>query len=263
MEAHLLTWLKQAAAEGLRYTLFAGGTFLVFWVIFRKKMSARLIQKKFPASSHIRREIGYSILTIMIFAANGVAITYLNLHGMGSVYTDPGKFGLFYFVLSFPLSVFLHNTWFYWTHRWMHQPSIYKHVHKVHHLSTNPSPWAAYSFHPLEALVQAGIGWIHTVLIPMPVHALVFFGIFTISYNVMGHLSMEIFPKGMSSKRWFFWHNTPTHHNMHHRFFNCHYSLYFNIWDRLMGTMHPDYDKHFDSAAFDPAKVVAGNKTPA
>jgi sterol desaturase/sphingolipid hydroxylase (fatty acid hydroxylase superfamily) len=33
---------------------------------------------------------------------------------------------------------------------------------------------------------------------------------------------------------------------MHHRLVKCNYGLYFNIWDRLMGTNHPDYEKSFD-----------------
>ncbi|MGL1488967.1 sterol desaturase family protein, partial [Vibrio parahaemolyticus] len=39
----------------------------------------------------------------------------------------------------------------------MHNKRIFKYVHLVHHHSTNPSPWAAYAFHPLEAVVEVGI----------------------------------------------------------------------------------------------------------
>ena len=51
----------------------------------------------------------------------------------------------------------MHRRAFYWMHRFMHLPGIFKAVHKVHHLSHNPSPWAAFSFHPLEAIIEAGI----------------------------------------------------------------------------------------------------------
>jgi sterol desaturase/sphingolipid hydroxylase (fatty acid hydroxylase superfamily) len=33
---------------------------------------------------------------------------------------------------------------------------------------------------------------------------------------------------------------------MHHRLVKCNYGLYFNIWDRLMNTNHPDYEKSFN-----------------
>jgi len=64
--------------------------------------------------------------------------------------------------------------------------------------------------------------------------------------NVMGHLGYELFPKGFASHRLFKWHNTSTHHNMHHRLVKCNYGLYFNFWDRVMSTNHPAYEESFD-----------------
>jgi lathosterol oxidase len=60
-------------------------------------------------------------------------------------------------IVSLALMLLLHDAWFYWTHRLMHHPKIFRHVHLVHHRSINPSPWAAYSFHPIEAVIEAGI----------------------------------------------------------------------------------------------------------
>ena len=39
--------------------------------------------------------------------------------------------------------------------------------------------------------------------------------------------------------------NTPTNHVMHHEKMRGNYGLYFNVWDRLMGTNHPDYESRF------------------
>jgi sterol desaturase/sphingolipid hydroxylase (fatty acid hydroxylase superfamily) len=64
--------------------------------------------------------------------------------------------------------------------------------------------------------------------------------------NVMGHLGFEVLPKGFASQRIFRWHNTSVHHNMHHRYFRYNYGLYFNFWDRVMKTNHPDYEEHYD-----------------
>jgi len=35
-------------------------------------------------------------------------------------------------------------------------PQIVQLRYKVHHESTDPSPFAAFSFHPLEAMMEAG-----------------------------------------------------------------------------------------------------------
>lgn len=64
--------------------------------------------------------------------------------------------------------------------------------------------------------------------------------------NVMGHLGFELFPKYFT-RHWFGqWLNSSTHHNMHHRYVNCNYGLYLNLWDRLMKTNHDKYHDTFD-----------------
>ena len=37
--------------------------------------------------------------------------------------------------------------------------------------------------------------------------------------------------------------STPTNHIQHHDSFKGNFGLYFNLWDRWMGTNHPDYEK--------------------
>jgi sterol desaturase/sphingolipid hydroxylase (fatty acid hydroxylase superfamily) len=44
---------------------------------------------------------------------------------------------------------------------------------------------------------------------------------------------------------------------MHHRLVKCNYGLYFNIWDRLMGTNHPDYEKSYNEVIEKRSAVVA------
>jgi len=34
---------------------------------------------------------------------------------------------------------------------------------------------------------------------------------------------------------------------MHHRYVTCNYGLYFNLWDRLLGTNHPQYHQQFEA----------------
>ncbi len=82
----------------------------------------------------------------------------------------------------------------------------------------------------------------------MPVHllAIVIFLMLMTVMNVIGHLGYELYPKNFLGNPLLKWNNTSTHHNMHHRLVNCNYGLYFNFWDKLMGTNHPDYQKSFE-----------------
>ncbi len=230
-----------------RYFLTAGVAFVLFYVLFRRQVSSRRIQAKFPLPKDYAREIGYSFLTIVIFAA---VPTFLlgnpSISSHTTLYTDISQHSSLYFWLAFPLMVVMHDTYFYWTHRLMHHPKLFRVFHLVHHRSTNPSPWAAYAFHPLEAVVEAGIYAIFLFTIPVhPIHLGGFF-LFMIVYNVYGHLGYELYPAGFSRHRAFGWINTSVSHNMHHQHFKHNYGLYFTYWDRWMGTMHPQYDTRFE-----------------
>ena len=128
----------------------------------------------------------------------------------------------------------------------MHWRPLFKLAHRVHHQSHNPTPWAAFCFHPLEALIEAMIYPVVILFLPIhPLAALIWL-LYMITMNVGGHLGFELFPAGFVRHRLFRWHNTSVHHNMHHSHINCNYGLYFNFWDRLMGTNHVKYEEHFD-----------------
>ncbi|MEO6039199.1 MAG: sterol desaturase family protein, partial [Saprospiraceae bacterium] len=155
-------------------------------------------------------------------------------------YTEIDQYGWTYLLLSVPLLLLVHDAYFYWIHRLMHHPRLYRSVHLVHHRSVNPSPWAAYAFHPGEAVLEAGV--IPLILLLIPVHPISFFAFITLMlwFNVYGHLGYELFPLRTYTHPLGRWLNSSVHHNLHHEKFNGNYGLYFNIWDRLCGTLRAD-----------------------
>ncbi|MDQ2752830.1 MAG: sterol desaturase family protein [Bacteroidota bacterium] len=128
----------------------------------------------------------------------------------------------------------------------MHHRKLFRYFHLVHHQSTNPSPWSAFAFHPLEAFVEAGIFAVLLFSIPLTsIHFFIFFVIMML-YNVYGHLGWELYPKGFSKHRIGKWINTSVNHNQHHQYFTGNYGLYFLFWDRMLKTIRPDYEKRFE-----------------
>ena len=165
------------------------------------------------------------------------------------MYDNISDYGTPYFIFSIIALIFLHDTYFYWGHRFMHLKKIYPLVHKVHHHSINPSPWAAFSFHPIEGFIEAGIVPLIAVIMPAHFAAIFIFILFSTILNVLGHLGFEMYPSGFTKSKLTGWNNTSTHHNMHHTFFDCNYGLYFNFWDKLMGTNHEKYHETFEKIA--------------
>ena len=229
-----------------KYFLTAGPVFLIFYVFLRKKIFYKKIQIKVPSLKDYVREIGFSTLSIIIFSFPPLLILYSNtIRPHTTFYTDIHEHSIFYFVMAFPIMLLMHDAYFYLIHRIMHSPWLFKKFHLVHHKSTNPSPWAAYAFHPFEAMLESLIFPIFLFTIPVhSIHLMVFF-IFSLLYNVYGHLGFELYPKGFNTHWLGRWVNTSTSHNLHHQYFKGNYGLYFTIWDRLLGTLRPDYDSAF------------------
>ncbi len=230
----------------LRYVLAAGMAYLLFWKFFKKTVKHRIIQRRSIKSSQVLYEIKYSISTIIVFSIIGCSILMAKQSGYTLIYEDISEKGWLWFSLSIVLMILIHDTWFYWTHRLMHHPRIFKHVHLVHHRSTSPTPWAAYSFHPIEAIIEAGIFPIIVFIIPAHETALLIFLIYMILRNVQGHLGMELLPKSFIDNRYLNWHTTTVHHDMHHRYFNSNYGLYFTWWDKWLKTEHGKYVETFE-----------------
>lgn len=123
-----------------RYLIFAGGAFFIFYVLKPQRFLHIRIQAKFPSNSDYRREILYSLSTFLIFALMSLVVLWARRQGYTQIYTRISDYGWPYLLFSIVAYVVLHDTYFYWTHRLMHWKAIFPYVHKVHHLSTNPSP---------------------------------------------------------------------------------------------------------------------------
>jgi sterol desaturase/sphingolipid hydroxylase (fatty acid hydroxylase superfamily) len=149
----------------------------------------------------------------------------------------PIGFEIFYVLLSVGLYLFLHDTFYYWFHRWMHKPGIYQVWHQAHHYSTNPTPWASFAFHPYEALVAGLVIPAMAFVIPIHLGAMLFLLTFMTVTAVINHCGFELFPKSWVQSRWFGgWFIGATHHNHHHTKFTKNYGLYFRFWDKWMKT---------------------------
>lgn len=234
--------------NAVKYFFISLPFFLLFYVILKKRIAYKKIQEKFPKIKDYARELGFSTLSVIIFSIPPLVMLYSNsIRPHTTFYKHIDQYSTAWFILAFPVMIIMHDTYFYWIHRLMHLPVLFKKVHLVHHKSTNPSPWAAYAFHPLEAFAESFIFVIFLFTIPVHSIHLTLFFVLSLVYNVYGHLGFEIYPKGFN-KQWFGkWINTSVSHNQHHQYFKGNYGLYFTIWDRLMGTLRPDYDTAFEN----------------
>lgn len=254
MDFFIAAWLKASKYILFRYFLISGLFYLLFYVLLRKKQFFRKLQSRFPSQVAMWKEIVNSAITIVIFSGMA-ALVFGAFPSESNMYFEFSDWSLTYYFLSFPLMFIIHDTYFYWIHRFMHIPFFFKHIHLVHHRSTNPTPWTSYSFHIAEAILEAGI--LPLIAFTLPVHrsALILFFLLQFIYNVYGHLGYELYPKGFHRTWIGRWINTSTAHNMHHKYFNGNYGLYFLFWDRIMGTLDDRYEVLFDKRSVETSTL--------
>lgn len=232
----------------LLYFGIAGALFLVFWYAKKKYFKAQRIQSSPRANKKsISHEIKYSICTLSIFTIMDIGLYLAQQQGFTKIYTNVSKYGWPYLVGNLIFMLFIHDTYFYWIHRFMHWKYIYKYVHRVHHRSVDPSPLAAFSFHPVEAILEASVYVLFAMLVPVHLITLLSFQIVMTTLNAVGHLGYEIYPKGFTKNKIWQWKTTSTHHNMHHEKFKGNYGLYFTFWDKWFKTEFKDYHQVFEN----------------
>ncbi len=245
----------------LRYALGAGIVYVLINVALAGPLQARKIRTQSPGWDQMAREIAVSMRTVLIFAANGIAISVGAVLEILPIYTDLETYGWPWFIASIAVIVVAHDAWFYWTHRMMHHPALFRVFHRLHHRSHNPTPFTSYSFDTGEAIVNAIFLPLFVALIPMHPAALLIFVFHMMIRNALGHCGYEVFPADLQGRPIFRWLAGVTHHDQHHA--NARYNLgfYFTWWDRIMGTEHPEYLSEFARVAprlpFDKRDVTA------
>lgn len=238
-------WAIAATGVFIRYFLLAGIIYFIFYVWKKQAFIQKRIQKRFPKSHEVWNEVFHSAITASIFAGMILLITILKPWGLSQHYVGLDYLNFPYDALTLVGLILFHDTYFYWMHRLMHQSSWLRKIHRVHHLSHNPTPMAAHSFHPVEAVLEIAFLPFWVMLIPTHVIVLIIFGLFSFIWNVIGHLGYELFPRSILEHPVGKWLNTSTHHNLHHQNGQGNYGLYFNFWDHIMGTNHKHYQDVF------------------
>ena len=240
-------WISGFSISLFLYFGIGSIAFFLIWKWKKDLFSKRRIQQKQRADrEQISVEIKNSIFSLFLFAVIDLLVYYIQKKGYTQIYENISDYGYVYFFASILLMLIIHDTYFYWAHRFMHWKPVYQFIHKVHHESVDTTPYTAFSFHPLEAIVEYGIIPVFVFLFPTHFYSLLAFQIFMTVFNVIGHIGYEIYPKNWIRIPFLKFKTTGVHHNLHHSKFNGNYGLYFTWWDKWMGTEFSQYAKEFD-----------------
>ena len=231
-----LIWSGVFASHFIRCVLASG---LVELAVHRVPvLRAARLRSYQPDDAQRRRELRASLHTGAIFGLQFLVLIGAARAGWTQLYFDRARFGTGYLLLSFVLALLIHDAYFYWTHRWMHRRGVFKAVHLDHHRSHYPIPWTAFSFHPLESVVQGGFHLLLPLVLPLHVSMLGAIIVWTNVYGALLHCGCDVFfVRGAGASTWRArLLNGPVEHEAHHNGCDGNFALYFSFWDRVMGT---------------------------
>lgn len=232
----------------VRYAVVAGGAWVLLWRGAEPRYPEKRVGRGAPRRGQLRREIAYSVMTCFLFPCSVLMTIALADVGLTRVYFYVDEYGWAYLFASVVLMVILHDALFYWTHRLLHTRWLMRHVHGLHHRSVDPTPWAAFTFHPLEGFLQVFNIVIIVLIVPAHPLALSLFLLLNALGNVFGHCGFEFFSPAFREGRPGRWLNSPAVHGWHHREGRHNFCLYFTFWDRIMRTWQAPPPEFFSRA---------------
>ena len=243
-----------------RYLIAASLIAGLVWILRRTSWASRKVQAREASRADFIREFSASIRTVVVYTVLAVPMVWAFRNGYLREYR--GAMTPLAYAGYLAAMLLAHDTYFYWTHRAMHMPRLFKSFHRFHHRTVTPTPWTAYSFAVPEAAMMMLFMPLYFAFVPTPVPVVFTFLAIMILRNAMGHAGLELHPRGWATHPVLKWITTTTHHDLHHAgSFNHNFGLYFTWWDKLMGTEHPDYVAKFNEVTA-PGRLLA-NVSPA
>lgn len=182
----------------------------------------------------ILRQIKQSFMAILMIAPISAAIQYCLWRGkIGFVYYDfEWSFeGLSYYVGSFLAYLVCVDCLYFWSHRMMHLPWLYKNFHSVHH---QYKPVTTFTTSALD-FTDALIGAVFSLYLPamvIPVHPSIVF--MTLLHSLLWSLYLHN-NIGRRMQNTILCDNEG--HLLHHKTGRFNYGFYFTFWDKLCGTL--------------------------
>ncbi len=242
----LLMFVQGFVVQAASYFTVVGLLYLALWKWGEKRFrSARIQARRRVDGKQIAFEIKNTLVVLLVGSPVTLAVSWLYASGATKLTLDAATIGWPMIATTFVGLLLFNDTWFYFWHRLLHHPKLFRYVHSVHHKSVDVNPFSSYSFHWFEAFILGG--WVLPMALLVPIY-LPMLGVLHgvgLANNVMSHLGYEFLPRWLLRVPLLRWMNTSTFHNLHHTSSRGNYALMFRFWDRMLGTELPNYELTF------------------
>ncbi len=200
-----------------------------------------------PAPPITRMEIVLAILCVILNSV--VAYVGIVLWRAGIIQLRPAESVTLPVILLDVLVLFMAmDLAMYVFHRAAHHPLLFPIVHLTHHQYENPRPLTLFVLNPFEVL-GFGALWIVVVTVyHASAEGILIYLAFNLIFGMVGHLGVEPAPGQWIRLPLLRYVSTSTFRAEHHMDKEHNFGFYTLIWDRLFGTLSPDYTRDFERA---------------
>jgi len=180
-----------------------------------------------------RREFEVSLRSVALASPFIALFLKLAFDGsVGFVYYENDNYPFLYtYVVAPILYLIISDAYFYWTHRFWHLPWMYSNSHYIHHTCRPSTTFSGTSADAFEIVISGhGSTLAPALFVPINSQVYLFMVIVTELWTMYLHnYKASKLPPMI---------NDSFNHNIHHYYgqANYNFSLYFEFWDRVMGT---------------------------
>ncbi len=240
MKTFAFGWILQIYIRNLVFLSLIAGGLHIYLYSFRKQGSILKYDPRDLAKENRRFAFRSQVYDNMFWSlASGVAFwtayeaVYYWAAANSFVPTVTFIQNPVWFVAWFLLIPIWSSLYFYWIHRALHWPPLYRLAHSVHHRNINVGPWSGISMHPVEHIIYFSSILIHAVVASHPVHVMFHLYIQALdpAFSHSGFDGLVLKDKKRMELGDFF-------HQLHHRFFDCNYGTSEMPWDRWFNSFH-------------------------
>ena len=133
----------------------------------------------------------------------------------------------------------------YVLHRIAHAPALYSLLHQFHHRYERTRPLTLFALSPAEN-VAFGALWLTFISVydaswlGMSIYLFL-----NVLFGAVGHMGVEPLPASWARKPVLRNVAGASFHAQHHQDAGHNFGFYTLFWDRLLGTLRPDYERHY------------------
>lgn len=130
-------------------------------------------------------------------------------------------------------------------HRLAHHRHLYTLFHRFHHRHETTNPISLFVLHPVEVTGFGALMIVFLMCYSMTVGGLIAYLTLNVVFGTLGHSGVEPLPRSFQSVPILRLIGTSTFHAEHHEHRQFNFGFYTLIWDKLFGTLDPEYETRF------------------